>query len=68
MIRQIKGMGISPLVDIRNCWKDKETTKQYKDTDIVYNYKGEVFMCLCRISGYARLLSSKQCENFKLKE
>ena len=32
------------------------------------NYKGEVFMCLCRISGYARLLSSKQCENFKLKE
>jgi hypothetical protein len=43
LIRQIKSMAILPVVDIRNCWKDGEATKQYKDTDIVYNYKGEVF-------------------------
>jgi hypothetical protein len=45
MIRCVKAMGASPIADIRNCWKDGETTKQYKDTDIVYTYKGEVFYC-----------------------
>lgn len=45
MIEQIKSAGISPVVDIRNCWKDGEATRQYKDTDIVYNYRGEVFYC-----------------------
>jgi hypothetical protein len=43
MIRAIKGAGIIPVVDIRNCWKDGETTKQYKNTDIVYDYQGNVF-------------------------
>ena len=43
LIKFLKDKGISPVVDIRNCWKDGEDTKQYKDTDIVYNYKGEVF-------------------------
>ena len=43
MIRTAKGFGIIPIVDIRNCWKDGETTKQYKDTDIVYDYQGNVF-------------------------
>jgi len=43
MIRAIKGAGIVPVIDIRNCWKDGEETKQYKDTEIVYNYKGDVF-------------------------
>jgi hypothetical protein len=43
MITSIKSMGVTPLIDIRNCWKDKETTKQYKNTNMVYNYKGEVF-------------------------
>jgi hypothetical protein len=43
LIVQVKGMGIIPVVDIRNSWKDGEETKQYKDTDIVYNYKGDVF-------------------------
>ena len=42
-IQYIKEAGISPVVDIRNCWKDGESTKQYKDTNIVYNYKGEVY-------------------------
>ena len=43
VIRIIKSMGIAPVIDIRNCWKDSEGTKQYKDTDIVYNYRGDVF-------------------------
>jgi len=43
MIRSIKTAGIAPLIDIRNCWKDGEGTKQYKDKDIVYNYRGDVF-------------------------
>ena len=43
MIRAIKGAGIIPIVDIRNCWKDGEATKQYKNTDIVYDYQGNVY-------------------------
>jgi hypothetical protein len=43
MIKAVKSKGMLPIVDIRNCWKDGEETKQYKDTDIVYNYKGDVF-------------------------
>ena len=43
MIKRIKGKSIAPVIDIRNCWKDGEGTKQYKDTDIVYNYRGDVF-------------------------
>jgi hypothetical protein len=45
MIRCIKSMGAAPIADIRNCWKDGEANRQYKDTDIVYTYKGEVFYC-----------------------
>ena len=41
IIRQLKDMNINPVIDIRNCWKDGEPTKQYKDTNIIYNYKGE---------------------------
>ena len=44
MIRTAKGAGIIPIVDIRNCWQDGETTKQYKDTDIVYDFKGNVYI------------------------
>lgn len=43
MIKTIKGIGIIPVTDIRNCWKDGEKTRQYKDTDMVYNAYGEVF-------------------------
>ena len=43
MIKTIKSMGIAPVVDIRNCWKDGEPTRQYKDTDMVYDYKGTVY-------------------------
>ena len=34
--------GISPVIDIRNMWQGDET-KQFKDTNIVYNYKGKVY-------------------------
>lgn len=43
LIKLIKGDGIIPIVDIRNMWKDGEKTKQYKNTNLVYNAKGEVF-------------------------
>jgi hypothetical protein len=43
MIRAILGAGIKPIVDIRNCWKDAEPTRQYKNTDIVYDYQGNVY-------------------------
>lgn len=43
LIKEIKGYGIKPIIDIKNQWKDGEKTKQYKDTDIVYTYDGDVF-------------------------
>jgi hypothetical protein len=43
MIRVVKSAGIIPIIDIRNCWKDGEATKQYKDTNIVYDYQGNVY-------------------------
>ena len=43
MIRKVKSAGICPIVDIRNCWKNGEATKQYKNTDIVYDYQGNVY-------------------------
>jgi hypothetical protein len=43
LIKHLKGVGIIPIVDIRNCWKDGEETKQYKNTDIVYDYAGQVY-------------------------
>jgi len=44
MIQGVKSAGIIPIVDIRNCWRDGECTKQYKDTDMVYDYRGNVYM------------------------
>jgi len=44
MIRTIKSASMKPVIDIRNCWKDGEETKQYKNTQIVYNYKGDVYI------------------------
>ena len=37
------GRGIHSIIDIRNCWKDGEETHQYKDTNLVYDYKGTVW-------------------------
>ena len=39
--------GIKPVIDIRNMWKDKEETRLLEDyTNVVYNYKGNVY-CYC---------------------
>lgn len=43
IIRWLEEKNISPIIDIRNCWKDGEETHQYRDTQIVYNYKGTVW-------------------------
>lgn len=41
-IQLVERKTIQPIVDIKNMWKGEET-KQYKETDFIYNYKGEVF-------------------------
>ena len=43
IINWLRGKGIVPIIDIRNCWKDGEETHQYRDTNLVYNYKGTVW-------------------------
>ncbi len=43
LITWLEGKGIAPIIDIRNCWKDGEETHQYRDTQLVYNYKGDVW-------------------------
>jgi len=36
---------IKPVIDIRNMWKDGEETKAIgRPWNVVYNYKGEVFL------------------------
>ena len=42
LIETLTTEDISPVIDIRNMWKGEET-RQFKDTNIVYNYKGEVY-------------------------
>lgn len=42
IITFLKNNDIKPIIDIKNQWKD-ETTKQYKDTNIVYTYDGKVY-------------------------
>ena len=59
MIRSIKSAGIKPVVDIKNCWKDGEETKQYKDTDIVYNYKGDVYYAVLELNKESGELETK---------
>ena len=43
IIKRLEEKGIHSIIDIRNCWKDGEETHQYKDTKLVYNYKGTVW-------------------------
>ncbi len=43
LITWLEVKGISPVIDIRNCWKDGEEMHQYRDTQLVYNYKGDVW-------------------------
>lgn len=44
-IKVIDGLiehGIKAIIDIRNQWQSGESTKQYKNTEIVYTYDGKV--------------------------
>ncbi len=42
---------IKPVIDIRNCWKDGEETKNVEEQEnIVYDYRGNVF-CVCPVTG-----------------
>jgi hypothetical protein len=53
---------IKPVIDIRNCWKDGEETKQIPGKwNIVYNYKGQVF-CICSRTGKQREMAYKGFE------
>lgn len=42
LIEWLTTEGVSPVIDIRNMWQGDET-KQFKDTNIVYDYKGKVY-------------------------
>ena len=42
VINFLNEKNIKTVIDIRNLWRDGEETKQYKNTDIVYTYRGEV--------------------------
>ncbi len=45
---------IKPVIDIRNCWKDGEETRQLSGFENVgYNYKGNVY-CYCLETGEKR--------------
>jgi hypothetical protein len=71
MIKTIKSKGIIPVVDIRNCWRDGEMTKQYKHTDMVYDYQGNV--CLVDSQGKQRKMhyegydGQKKCLRYSYK-
>jgi len=43
LITYLENNDISPIIDICNKWKSGEVTKQYRDTDLVYTYNGQVF-------------------------
>lgn len=43
ILTMLKEDGITPIIDICNHWQDGEETHQYRDTQLIYNYKGDVF-------------------------
>lgn len=47
-------LGIKPVIDIRNMWKDGEKTKLVeRQKNVVYDYKGTVY-CHCPVTGERR--------------
>lgn len=42
LIEWLTTEGVSTIIDIRNCWQGEET-RQFRNTDLIYNYKGKVF-------------------------
>ena len=43
LIKMLEDNDIIPIIDIRNCWKGEDSTRQYRDTDLVYDYQGNVW-------------------------
>lgn len=43
MHKTIMNCNCKPIIDKRDMWQDGEKTKQYKNTDIVYDQRGNVF-------------------------
>ncbi len=43
IINRLERREIHAIIDIRNCWKDGEGTHQYRDSNLVYDYKGTVW-------------------------
>src|SRR5699024_5640841 len=49
---------IKPVMDIRDMWKDGESTRLLGDhTNVVHNYKGNVF-CYCPVTGKKREMAN----------
>lgn len=42
LIQWLETKGVSPIIDIRNCWQGEET-RQFGNTDLIYDYKGKVY-------------------------
>lgn len=68
LIRCLSEEGIAPVIDIRNLWKGDQT-RQYKDTSLVYDYKGNVYyvpdrgeMIRLKHCGYDK---SRDCHRYK---
>ena len=64
LIQELKGYGIKPIIDIKNQWKDGEKTKQYKDSNIVYTYNGDVFF----VNEFGNLIPMKYLGYDKVKD
>jgi hypothetical protein len=58
LIREIwEGWQALPIIDIRNCWRDGETTKVASGSEnIVYDYRGTV-SCVCLRTGTQRQMA-----------
>ena len=49
--------GIKPVTDIRNCWKDRDKTRLFKDYEnVTYDYRGNVY-CYCPAEGSCRQMA-----------
>jgi hypothetical protein len=63
-------LGIKPIIDIRNCWKDGEKTRVVDGrANVIYDYKGTV-SCVCLKTGeeremaYGGFESDRQCHKY----
>lgn len=43
LIKKIERRSMTAIIDNRHMWKDGEQTRQYRDTDLVYDEDGQVF-------------------------